>query len=300
MAISNNQLGTWANAPGSTKPQYTHEQIRKALSQSDPLKSRNYEVFLQGSYANSTNVKIDSDIDIVVQLNSTFYHDLSRLTEFQKSVFHLTYPNATYHWIDFRADVIQALVDYFGKDRIRLGNKSIKLVGDENLLNADIVACLQHRSYNSFDLSNQNDFVEGMKFLTIRENKEIINYPKIHKLNGESKNTDRRTNEKYKDIVRITKNIKHKLIEDDNLNLDTGPSYFVECAIYNVPDSYFVDDYQVSLEQSLGFILGECDAGSLVTVSHQHLLFGPEEWQWNKNDAGVFFQKVQEFYLNGS
>ena len=72
MAINNDQLETWANAPGSAKPQFTHEQIRKALSQSAALKSRDYEVFLQGSYANSTNVKIDSDIDVVVQLNSDF------------------------------------------------------------------------------------------------------------------------------------------------------------------------------------------------------------------------------------
>lgn len=298
MAISNNQLSIWANAPTSTKPKYTHEHVREAISLSENLKGKDYKIYLQGSYANSTNIKVDSDIDIVIQLNSTFNHDTSKLTLDQKELFNQAHKGATYHFVDFKVDIIQALESYFDQSRIKIGNKSIKLIGDNYLSNTDIVPCLQYRNYNSFDINNKNDYVEGIKFWTTNENKEIVNYPKIHESNGKYKNQVNRTNSKYKDVVRIVKNIKKKLIEDNVLNSKMAPSYFLECAIYNVPDSYFVYDYQMSLEQSLGFILNECDPSRMRTVSEQHLLFGPNEWQWNVNNAGIFFEKIRQYYIN--
>lgn len=300
MSISLSQLQTWANAPSSTKPQFTHEQIRKALEQSQALKGKTYEIYLQGSYANSTNIKVDSDIDVVVQLNSTFQHDLSKLNDFQKSLFHLTYPQATYYWSDFRRDVIAALTSYFGATSIESGNKSIKLTGNTQLLSADIVPCLQYRNYNSFNLGQHDDFVEGMKFWTIQENKEIINYPRVHKDNGEDKNASHRTDKTYKDLVRIIKNIKRQLVENHSYNPAAAPSYFVECAVYNAPDGHFQNDYQTALSYVLDFILNGQNAEDFITVSHQHLLFGVEPWQWNTTDASNFFQAVEAYYQNGS
>ena len=110
MAISELQLQTWSNAPASAKIQFTHEQIRKALEKSDVLRIRDYEVYLQGSYANSTNIRVDSDVDVIVQLNSTFSPDISRLTLEQRMLFNRTFPDATYQWADFRRDVFNALI----------------------------------------------------------------------------------------------------------------------------------------------------------------------------------------------
>ena len=300
MAIDESQLQTWTNAPGTTKPQYTHEQIRKALEQSVALKNKSFEIYLQGSYANSTNIRVDSDVDVVVQLDSTFSPNLSKLTDFEKNIFHLTFSDATYHWAEFKQDVVNALTSFFGTNSVRLGNKSIKLTGNNLRLNADIIPCLQYRKYSSFNLSNHSDFVEGMKFWTVRENKEIINYPKVHKKNGEDKNAEHRTDEKYKDLVRIFKNIRSKLVDDLVFDAKVAPSYFVECAVYNAPDEHFQDLYELSVESVLDFFLRKCDAARLVTASHQHLLFGPEPWQWNTQDAGAFFKAVEDFYNNGS
>lgn len=41
-------------------------------------------IYLQGSYANSTNIKEDSDVDIVVECNSIFLSDTSALSETNK------------------------------------------------------------------------------------------------------------------------------------------------------------------------------------------------------------------------
>ncbi len=298
MAINNDQLQVWANAPGSTKAQHTYQQVKNALSQSGITEIRECEVYLQGSYANSTNIRVDSDIDVVVQLNSTFSPGIHRLNDFQKSLFELAYPtNATYNWPELRRDVISALVEYFGISKIKTdGNKSLKLIGDTNVSNADIVPCLQYRNYNSFDLANKDDYVEGMRFWTMRENTQIINYPKIHKTKGEDKNAQHRTNEMYKDIVRVVKNIRRRLIDELGFDNKKAPSYFIESAIYNAPDTHFNRDHQTSLGYVFDFLLRRCDANKLLTVSHQHFLFGTEQWQWNRSDASEFFIAAENYF----
>lgn len=298
MAISETQLQAWSIAPASQKLQHTHEQIRKALNQSQALKGRAFEIYLQGSYANSTNVRADSDVDVVIELTSTFHHDLSKLDYSQKQIFHQTYPNATYHWADFYNDVLNALRAFFVNSAITPGNKSIKLAGNDSRVNADIVPCLEHRQYNSFSTWNRGDYVQGIKFWTKKENpnKEIINFPKVHIENGENKNAAQRTNTMYKGLVRVTKNIKRQLVQNHNFNPRLAPSYFVECAIYNVPDGHFRNDFRGSLENTFSFILRECNPANLLTASHQHLLFGTEPWQWNQQDAATFFAHAEEFY----
>ena len=197
-----------------------------------------------------------------------------------------------------RRDVINALVSHFGAAKIKTdGNKSLKLIGDESLSNADIIPCLQYRNYKSFSSVNTQDFVEGMRFWTMREHVEVINYPKVHKVNGEDKNAQHRTDEMYKDTVRVVKHIRRRLIDENGFNAKTAPSYFLESAIYNATDLHFNGNHQFALSNVLNFLLRQCNADSLLTVSHQHLLFGTELWQWNKPDASAFFTAVENYYL---
>ncbi len=295
MTISEDQLRTWTNAPASTKSSYTYGEVKKALEKSTKLKGLSYEVYLQGSYANSTNIKLDSDVDIAVQLNSTFSPDISAIPFEQQVSFYQTVPQADYNWSNFCQDVIDALTAHFGTSVVKPDKKCIKLIGDNNRVNADIVPCVQHRQFNSFAPLNQTDFIEGMKFWT-DSGKEVTNYPKLHLKNGENKNAAHRTDEKYKHLTRILKNIRRRLIEDHAFNPDTARSYFIECAVYNVPDIHFGPDYKSSLEGVIDYILHKCNPDAMLTVSHQHILFGLEPWQWNANDAGVFFQLAHQYY----
>jgi hypothetical protein len=297
-ALSEQQLVVWSNAPSSTKIQYTHEQVRKAIEKSDALRCRNFEIFLQGSYANSTNIRLDSDVDIVVQLNSSFNHDLSRLPSEQQHTFHQTYSGATYYWTDFRQDVINALNAYFGTSAVTLGNKSIKIKGNDYRVTADVVPCIEFRQYQSFNTWKHDDFIKGMKFWTVNEmpNKEIINFPKMHIENGEDKNANDRTGAMYKKLIRVVKNIRKQLVDQNYLDPKIAPSYFLECIIYNVPDSYFRPDFKSSLGNALDFIIRRCQPATLLTVSHQHLLFGDKPWQWNTPNAATFFQMIENNY----
>ena len=138
MAILESQLERWARHIEAQNAQRAHHSIRTALEgYSEWPDGVKYEVYLQGSYRNDTNIRGDSDVDLVVQLNSTFYY--SNLTDEQKRRFRFT--TARYRWEDFRNDVLRALREHYGPGRIQEGKKSLKV--RTSYLPADVVVCLQ-------------------------------------------------------------------------------------------------------------------------------------------------------------
>src|SRR5713226_4354029 len=92
MAIPESQLATWSHQGAITTAAATHASIRSALgAPSSPIQSMDYEAFLQGSYKNDTNIRGDSDVDLVAQLNSSFQRDLSALTDPERELFQQTF-----------------------------------------------------------------------------------------------------------------------------------------------------------------------------------------------------------------
>lgn len=106
MPIPESQLETWSHQGAVTTAKATHESIRNALTAStSPVRqlvaNGSVNIYLQGSYKNDTNIRGDSDVDIVVELNSIYY---SNLSEAEKQLLALT--TATYNWHHFRADAL--------------------------------------------------------------------------------------------------------------------------------------------------------------------------------------------------
>ena len=92
MGIPESQLETWSRQGATTTAVSTHESIRKALSADTSLITyQDYDSYLQGSYRNSTNIRGDSDVDVVVQLNSVFNSNVSALTADEISAYNRTY-----------------------------------------------------------------------------------------------------------------------------------------------------------------------------------------------------------------
>ena len=85
---------------------------------------------LQGSYRNDTNIRGDSDVDVVVQMTSSFHHEADQLLEFDRNRLSALFQPGTYGWNDFRREALKALEAGFGKSQIAQGNKSIKLKAD--------------------------------------------------------------------------------------------------------------------------------------------------------------------------
>ena len=73
MAKYNEQiLTTWTKPPSETeqiKLENSERMVREAISSDEKLKQKSTETFGQGSYANNTNVRLNSDIDINIWKN---------------------------------------------------------------------------------------------------------------------------------------------------------------------------------------------------------------------------------------
>jgi tRNA nucleotidyltransferase (CCA-adding enzyme) len=96
MPIPKSQLETWAKQGAIATAKKTHESIRYALADMNlPLAKGRFEIYLQGSYKNDTNIFGDSDIDVVVQLNSTFMDDTSSISETERSLYESSFQSAS-------------------------------------------------------------------------------------------------------------------------------------------------------------------------------------------------------------
>lgn len=76
MRYSENTLKGWKDPASVTEEQRisnTINMIKTAVNGCVELKDLSIEVFVQGSYANNTNVRTNSDVDVCVMLTSTFY-----------------------------------------------------------------------------------------------------------------------------------------------------------------------------------------------------------------------------------
>lgn len=282
MAIPESQLETWSHQGAVTTSKATADYIKNALNAySDWPEWIDFEVYLQGSYKNDTNIRGDSDVDVVAQLNSTFYNNLS---EDQKRTLGLS--PASYSWSNFRADVLKALKDYYGQSQITEGNKSIKIKANNGRLPADVVVCSQYRRYKTV---SSDDYVEGMCFWTRNDDRQVINYPKVHYDNGVSKHQN--SSKWYKPVVRLFKNSR------GNISGDTTPSYFLECMLYNVPNTNFGVSYQDTFCNVVNW-LNEADLEGFVCQNGQLKLFGSTQEQWNTNQAKAFIKNLISLWNN--
>ena len=70
MPIPESTLSSWSHHQAGTAFKQAHVPIREALDTYSWPSDVKYQVFLQGSYKNDTNLGGDSDVDVVVRLAS--------------------------------------------------------------------------------------------------------------------------------------------------------------------------------------------------------------------------------------
>jgi len=281
MPIPESQLETWSHQGAVTTAKQTHESIRAALEAYNWPGGVRYEVYLQGSYRNHTNIRRDSDVDVVVQLNSAFFENLPVNLKRQ-----FGFRDASYGWKGFRSDVLTALRNHYGSGRVREGRKSLKV--QTSYLPADVVVSLQYRKYPDRPRS-EDDFVEGMTFWVPSESRWVINYPKLHYENGAKKNKD--TNGWYKPTIRMFKNARTYLVDKGVIPADLAPSYFLECLLYNVPNDKFGPNLQSTFREVIVW-LRKADFSRFFCQNRQLLLFGSSPEQWSEDRAYRFLEAM--------
>ena len=80
MPIPESTLSRWSHHQAAKAFKQAHVPIRKAMEEHKGLSQFTYEVFLQGSYKNDTNLGGDSDVDVVIRLAHKLKPDVVALT----------------------------------------------------------------------------------------------------------------------------------------------------------------------------------------------------------------------------
>lgn len=189
-------------------------------------------IIIQGSYANGTNVRKESDVDVAVILTSSFRD------KYRDSISRENYGfvSATYGLDEFREDIYASL-DRYLKNSVEKKCKSIKVDESSNTVSSDVVPAIQRRDYTidyNFDKTN---FIGGIVIKDFCKDYEIINFPEQHIIEGVVKNSN--TLRRYKKVVRIFKQLKIKAVSNGYLLDDDTSSFLIESMVYNIPNQSF-------------------------------------------------------------
>jgi len=226
-----------ANYDAWRKPASEHEEskletartlVRRAIQNNSSLANLDYEIFGQGSYANDTNVRLNSDIDLNMMYTGEAYFTLP--SGKTKEDFNITLSDIL-KFSDYKNLVEQALVDAFGRGSVRREDKCIRILAAANRVECDVVPTFQYQRYDE-----DRSYVTGVKFFT-DANQMVEGFPKQHTANAITKN--KATNRSFKRTVRIFKQLRYKMKDDGIVFPDSITSFLIECLIWNVPNSVF-------------------------------------------------------------
>ena len=219
----------WSQPPSASEDQRSENACRvisNAIKQSKELSQKNIEIFIQGSYKNNTNVRLNSDVDICVRLNDIFTTDYSEASSLSDEALHIT--RASYTCKNFKNELQRTLNTSLGISNVTRGNKAFNIKENSYRITADVVPCIQHRRY----LPN-GKFIAGTT-LYPDQGGSINNFPSEHYRNGVEKNNA--TNYRYKKVVRILKNLCISMNNDGYKSSENIPSYLNECLAWNTPN----------------------------------------------------------------
>ena len=252
MAISESQLETWSHQGPSGQFTATYQTLKNVLhSGNSPFASRSFESFLQGSYANDTNVYADSDVDIVMKTDEIYFYDTAALSDDDKVSFKQASSPPTYTLDTFKSEVIAWLRSEYGTS-VNVGTKAITITGSGARRDADVLVCAEFRRYHSFKSSYNQSYESGICFF-LPDGRRIENFPKQHSANCTTKHQT--TNRWFKPTVRTYKNLRNKMIEDGSLAEGVAPSYFIEGLIYNVPADRFGGTHVANFVDTLNWLI---------------------------------------------
>lgn len=243
---------SWASPPSKTEQQKCDNaagQISKAIDASDKLRDYQIKVFAQGSYRNHTNVRNDSDVDICILCTSVFFVDYSfseGLTDADVGL-----RGHSYTYAMFKNDVQAALNSYFGANNVTRGNKAFDIHENSYRVDADVVACFEHRRY--MGKPNGGFWYNSGTELHPDNGGKIINWPNQNYENGVLKNN--KTQRGFKAGVRIIKCLRNKMDENGIRAAEPIPSFLLECMAWNVPDNgYLHDSYAADIRYALAHL----------------------------------------------
>lgn len=291
MNISEATFVSWAQGPSQTETarcENAETAVRNALNADDRLKAMNISVFAQGSYCARTNVRQDSDVDICVRYNDSFFADYPKGRK-REDFGHIA---SSLSYSEFRNMVGDALVDYFGEEGVTRGNKAFDVHANTYRIDADVVATFEHRRYTD----DTPDYLSGVAFAP-DSGPTIYNWPQQNYDNGVAKNADCARH--YKRVIRILKRLCYKMrAEEIEEAMDIG-SFLIECLVWNAPNEAFIhtsytDDVRYVLADLWNRTRSDETCSEWGEVNELKYLFRSAQ-PWTRQQANNFLQAAWDY-----
>jgi hypothetical protein len=292
---SEDQLSGWTGPSSTTEEQKqkrTERMVREAIAGHDPFNNCNLHIYAKGSYANQTNVRADSDVDIAVQCQEAIYHE-----EATPGCLGIKSSDDSYKGIwtprKLRAELESALQNKFIGQVDRSGSTAIKINSSTARVDADVIPCFDYRYHWS-----PNAYEPGSRVFK-KDNSWLDNFPDQQLSEGNFK--EENTFGTYKGAVRILKRVENAMTEAEFHR--EVPSFFVECITFNCPNSLFIGTNWTGVISNLLIHIWENLQGHepseeqsrWLEVSKRKFLFNIDQ-PWNRKD-GRDFAKAAWIYL---
>lgn len=227
----NDLLSRWikpSSEDEQTQQDRAQRMVTDAVKGHEPLKTASLYVYAKGSYPNNTNVRRDSDVDIVVECHACQYYDYM---PGHAPTAHGTPYTGEWTPAKLRTEVAAALTKAFGAAGVDTAGKIALLVAAVagSRPSIDVVPSFDYFLYNDTQRASSR---RGSCVWTTTGTK-IVNWPDQQLINGRAKN--QRTGSRYKYFVRALKNAENVLVKAGTIK--PKPSYLMECLVWNVADA---------------------------------------------------------------
>jgi hypothetical protein len=283
------QLSGWTSPSSDTekeKQDRTERMIREAIDSHEPFNSCSLKIFAKGSYANNTNVRLDSDVDIAVECTKVLYWGESEQGSHT--------PGKPYEGIwtpaKLRAELLAAMKVKFPDQIDSTGSTAIQVNSSSARVDADVVPCF------SFQYYMKSGVRAGTKIFK-PDGSSIVNYPVQQLENGIAKN--KQTGYSYKKGARLLKRIENVMAEDGIFR--ELPSFFIECLAYNCPNSVFAHSSWTERLRGMLFHIWDQLKGDepsterWVEVNDCYFLFHQGQ-KWSRKDGREFAKAAWNYF----
>jgi len=266
--------------------------VKKMAKQTKNVVSeKTVDIYIHGSYANNTNIFFPSNLEICVELKVKPY--AYRLTDNYYVQHELEFTPKAFREMLFETlfEIIAPNCDQ--NDKCIIMEKFGKLRHT-----VEITPCI------SFEYTEVNGALfKGVILHDTTKHADIATFPKLHAKNGQTKDIMCEGN--FRRIVRLFKSLAAVHSRETGAPMVRG--YFIECLLFNVPDTLFRGSASGPSPQLEKDILQEIFLKVLNYLMHANIdgfvcqnlvwqLFGTAAEFWNPADAHRFISAMKLMY----
>ncbi|NEU14539.1 hypothetical protein G3T14_20805 [Methylobacterium sp. BTF04] len=291
----NDRLWHWERPPSDseeTKIQRAAEVARLVVDGNATLRAEGVQIRPQGSYYNNTNVRLEADMDLRVQLPGIIIVYAEGVDR-QRADGALGYRRTDRSLSEIAGSVRDALAldcrRRFGAGNVSVGKKAVTVDGlSGSRADVDLVPafCLHHVED---DGCGGYSYREGVAILSA-DGTRTFNFPDQHHENGKAKRS--RTQHRFKKVVRMLKRLNYELCDQGAIPKRV-PSFLVECLVYVVEDWHFLVDEDrytrlVRILRRLQVRLGDATWTETATEVNEIKFLFRQAQAWSLEDAKGF------------